>query len=191
MNQYYQAFIAIALCSLVTACGNKIEEIDAIASGDLSVQIERGKNIKIVYSDSANIKAIIYAPVMERHVAYGDSKDVFPKGIQLDFIDDQGKPSSHLKADEAIRDENKAKIFAKGNVVFYNEKGEKLESPELVWDERERIVTTEKIVRITQMQKGDHTIGFGFKANEDFSRFEIKRKVQGKINVADLMKELQ
>jgi LPS export ABC transporter protein LptC len=168
------------------ACGNNIEEIDRLLADETSTSVERGRNIKIVYSDSAIVKVVIYAPVMERVLNNNETKDVFPKGIQLDFIDKDQKPYSHLKADKAIRDERVAKVFATGHVEFFNDKGEKLESPELIWDERERIVFTDKIVRITQSEKGDTTIGFGFKANQDFTRFEIKKKVHGKINVGDL-----
>lgn len=189
MKYFIVTFFSFSIAFI--SCSNKIEEVDAIVYDKYSSKIEKGKNIKIIYSDSGRVKVVIYAPVMERHTGYGVSKDVFPKGILLDFIDDQQKAYSHLKADEAIRNDNDSKITAKGNVVFYNDKGEKLESPELIWDERERIVTTEKIVRITQAEKGDTTIGFGFRANQDFTRFEIKRRVQGKVNVADLMKELQ
>jgi hypothetical protein len=42
-------------------------------------------------------------------------------------------------------------------------------------------------VRITDPVKGDTTYGFGFKANQDFTHFEIKKKVQGKINVTDIV----
>jgi hypothetical protein len=54
-----------------------------------------------------------------------------------------------------------------------------------------RIVYTDKLVRISQAEKGDTTYGFGFKANESFSIFEIKKKVQGKLNVADFVTEFK
>ncbi|MBK8051862.1 MAG: LPS export ABC transporter periplasmic protein LptC [Saprospiraceae bacterium] len=62
-----------------------------------------------------------------------------------------------------------------------------METSELIFDEIERIVYTEKLVRITNPIKGDTTYGFGFKANQDFTRFEIKKKVQGKINVSEIV----
>jgi LPS export ABC transporter protein LptC len=183
-------YCAVAMVGLY-GCGNKIDEIDAVINDATSPEVERGRNIKIIYSDSAQVRMVIYAPVMERVVSYNNGKDVFPKGIQLDFIDESGVAYSHLKADHAVREDNSSSITARGNVIFYNELGEKLESPELVWNEVTRTVNTEKIVRIIQAQKGDTLVGFGFTANQDFSKFEIKRKVQGKINVADLMTELR
>ena len=169
------------------SCSNEVEEINQLLAEDLQTNVERGKNIRIFYSDSASVKVIINAPVLERYNAYNDSKDVFPKGILIEFLNDQKVVDSWLKADNAVREARTSKVTAKGNVIFYNAKNEKLETPELIWDEKERIVYTEKIVRITQAEKGDTTYGFGFRANQDFSRIEIKKKVQGKMNVSDFV----
>jgi LPS export ABC transporter protein LptC len=171
MMSYCKLYLILIVISIYS-CGNKMDDIDAVLNETISPQIERGRNIKIVYSDSAQIKLVIYAPVMEREISNNNTKDIFPKGIQLDFIDDNGIAYSHLKADEAVRENNASTITARGNVIFYNDLGEKLESPELVWDERTRTVNTDKIVRIIQAQKGDTIVGFGFTANQDFTRFD-------------------
>ncbi|MFZ1751918.1 MAG: LPS export ABC transporter periplasmic protein LptC [Saprospiraceae bacterium] len=175
------------ILSIFISCSNQVEEIDSLLAEDLASNIERGKNVRIIYSDSAVIKMIIHAPVMERYLDYSDSKDVFPKGILLEFLDADKSVKSWLKAQTAVREQNSQKITAKGEVTFYDDKNQKLETPELIWDERERIVYTDKLVRITQAEKGDTTYGFGFKANQDFTRFEIKKKVRGKLNVTDFV----
>jgi LPS export ABC transporter protein LptC len=168
-----------------------VEDIDQLLAENLQTNIERGKNVKIIYSDSAVVKIIIHAPVMERYLDYSNSKDVFPKGILLEFLNDKKDVYSWLKASYAVREELTHKIIARGDVIFYNDKDEKLETPELIWDEIDRIVYTDKLVRITQAEKGDTTYGFGFKANQEFTRFEIKKKVQGKINVSDFVTAIQ
>ena len=185
--QILKLFYGILVVLGFTACSNEVEEINQLLAEDLQTNVERGKNIRIFYSDSASVKVIINAPVLERYNAYNDSKDVFPKGILIEFLNEQKVVDSWLKADNAVREARTSKVTAKGNVIFYNAKNEKLETPELIWDEKERIVYTEKIVRITQAEKGDTTYGFGFRANQDFSRIEIKKKVQGKMNVTDFV----
>ncbi|MEZ4910677.1 MAG: LPS export ABC transporter periplasmic protein LptC [Saprospiraceae bacterium] len=157
-------------------------------AADLKSKIQRGKNIKIVYSDSALVKMIIHSPELERYTGIDDQKDVFPKGVLLEFLDENQAPQSWLKADAAIRDHKLKKVTARGNVIVYNNKFDKLESPELIWDEEKRTITTEKLVRITQTKRGDTLYGFGFESNQSFNKFEIKRKVQGKINVAEFAK---
>lgn len=185
--QILKLFYGLLVVLGFTACSNEVEEINQLLAEDLQTNVERGKNIRIFYSDSAIVKVIINAPVLERYNAYNDSKDVFPKGILIEFLNEQKVVDSWLKADNAVREARTSKVTAKGNVIFYNAKNEKLETPELIWDEKERIVYTEKIVRITQAEKGDTTYGFGFRANQDFSRIEIKKKVQGKMNVTDFV----
>jgi LPS export ABC transporter protein LptC len=185
--QILRLFYGLLVVLGFTACSNEVEEINQLLAEDLQTNVERGKNIRIFYSDSATVKVIINAPVLERYNAYNDSKDVFPKGILIEFLNEQKVVDSWLKADNAVREARTSKVTAKGNVIFYNAKNEKLETPELIWDEKERIVYTEKIVRITQAEKGDTTYGFGFRANQDFSRIEIKKKVQGKMNVTDFV----
>lgn len=185
----------IALWSMVmiiiVSCSNNVDDIDKLLAADLRADVERGNNVRIVYSDSALVKVVIHAPVMERYTDYGDSKDVFPKGILMEFLNEQKVVYSWLKAETAIREQRTQKITARGNVICYNEKKEKLETPELIWDEKERIVYTDKLVRITQAEKGDTTYGFGFVANQAFTRFEIKKKVQGKINVSEFVTSIK
>ncbi|HMR87132.1 MAG TPA: LPS export ABC transporter periplasmic protein LptC [Saprospiraceae bacterium] len=185
--QILRLFYWLLLVLGFTACSNEVEEINQLLAEDLQTNVERGKNIRIFYSDSASVKVIINAPVLERYNAYNDSKDVFPKGILIEFLNEQKVVDSWLKADNAVREARTSKVTAKGNVIFYDSKNQKLETPELIWDEKDRIVYTEKIVRITQAEKGDTTYGFGFRANQDFSRIEIKKKVQGKMNVTDFV----
>ncbi|MBC7885266.1 MAG: LPS export ABC transporter periplasmic protein LptC, partial [Saprospiraceae bacterium] len=191
LNLYCKNILCVFItATILCACSNKVEEIDQLFEEDLQTNIERGKNIRIIYSDSAIVRVIVHAPVMERYIAYNDSKDVFPKGILLEFMNEDKIVYSWLKADNAVREEQTSKITAKGNVMFYNDKNEKLETPELIWDEKQRIVYTEKLIRITQAEKGDTTYGFGFVSNQDFTRFEIKKKVQGKINVSDFVQAI-
>jgi LPS export ABC transporter protein LptC len=186
MNTCMRLGIVFMISILGFSCSNKEEEIDQLLSESIQTDVEYGKNIRIIYSDSAMVKAVVYAPVLERKSVNGKTIDEFPKGILLEFLNDQKTIYSHLKADHATRDERSGLVVAKGNVVFYNDKNEKIETPELIWEEKERKVYTEKIVRITQAEKGDTTYGIGFSANQEFTRFEIKKKVQGKLNVGNL-----
>lgn len=173
----------------LVSCSNKVEDIDELLAENLDSKVERGSNIRIIYSDSAQIKLVVNAPVMERYLDYNNSKDVFPKGILIEFMKDNKTVNRWLKAESAVSEARTQRITAKGNVVVYDEKNQKLETSELIFDQKERIVYTDKLVRITQAEKGDTTYGFGFKANQEFTRFEIVKKVQGKINVSDFVSE--
>src|SRR5690606_8928041 len=135
---------------------------------------------------SAQLRMLVTAPVLERHIAPGKEMEVFDKGIKVTFMGNGNQPSSWLEANTAIRDMRTGKITTKGKVEFYDER-KKLETPELIWDEGRQIVYTDKIVRVTDAIQGDTTYGFGFEAKQNFKVFEIKKKVQGKVNVTDFL----
>lgn len=183
-------FAVLGLC-LVQSCTTRVEDVDAFLVGEFNAGREEGTNVRIIYSDSAKIKLIINAPLLERYNEEGTVLDVFPEGIMVEMVNNQNETDSWLKAETAIRDSRKQKITARGNVVFYNARNEKLETPELIFDEKERVVYTDKLIRITQAEKGDTTYGFGFRANQSFTIFEIRKKVQGKLNVADFVAEFK
>lgn len=187
----FPILISIFTAVISSGCNNNIGEINDVVEATHKADTEWGKNIRIVYSDSAVVRLVIHAPIMERTIEHGNNKDIFPKGILIEFMNDNKVVYSWLKAESAIREDRTQKIFARGNVIFYNNKNEKMETPELVWDEKDRKVYTDKLVRITQAEKGDTTYGFGFTANQEFTRFEIRKKVQGKINVRDFFRTIE
>lgn len=179
-------FLTLFFCSALWSCRD-IQEIDAFLHQDMDVNLERGEGIRMIYSDSAQLRMLVTAPILERHIAPGKEMEVFDRGIKVTFMGIGNEPTSWLEANTAIRDVRTGKITTKGKVEFYDER-KKLETPELIWDEARQIVYTDKIVRVTDAIQGDTTYGFGFEANQNFKVFEIKKKVQGKVNVTDFLK---
>ncbi|MBT8189817.1 MAG: LPS export ABC transporter periplasmic protein LptC [Bacteroidia bacterium] len=176
----------ILLCS----CGNNISDVNRLIP-DKNAKVEIAKNVEILYSDSAIVKVRIKSDEMRRYMHRGESYDEFPNGIYVEFLDKRKKPKSWLEADYAIRKDAEKKIFVKENVVLYNTRDDKLETDELVWDEESEEIYTTKPVKITQPAVGDTSFGFGFKADQEFSRFEIKRKFSGIKNIDELTKDLK
>lgn len=182
--------ILYIVLTFTISCSNNVEEIDNLVS-KYEVYKEVGEEVKIYYSDSAQVKVKISGPILERYISKSDPKDVFPEGVFVEFLNLNGKPYSWLEADRAVRTQKDNTILVTGHVKFYNQKNEKLESPELIWDEKEEVVKTDKFVRITQPEKGDTSYGYGFIADQNFTRFEIKQKVQGKFNIDKLKETLK
>ena len=97
----------------------------------------------------------------------------FPEGMEVEFFDNNQQPSSWLISKYALRNDRKANMVARDSVVLYNSDGDKLETSELWWDENGEEIYTEKFVRITQPGKQDTSYGYGFRAQQDFTEFEI------------------
>ena len=157
---------------------------------DSIIETEIAKDVEILYSDSAQLRVRVISPILLRHIDKTDPHDEFPEGLRAEFYNENKRVVSWLESKYAVRYEKSERIITKDSVVLYNKKNEKLETSELIWDEKEKRIYTDKFVRITQPEKGDTSYGYGFITDQDFNRFEIKRKFTGKTNVEDIRKSL-
>ena len=71
---------------------------------------------------------------------------------------------------------------AKEDVVVTNIKGEKLNTEQLVWDQKSGKITSDVFVKITT--EDQVLMGEGLIANEDFTNYRIL-KPRGTISIAD------
>ena len=87
-----------------------------------------------------------------------------------------------MTADYAIRHEQKKQIVVRDNVIWKSAKPETLETEELIWDEQNAKVHTNRFVKITTIE--DIFYGYGLEANEDFSWWKITAP-EGKMQVEE------
>jgi len=156
-----------------------------------AVKQERALDVELIYSDSAIVKVKVISPELLRHLDRNNPIDEFPAGIHVKFYDEYQRVSSYLDARYALRMEKEKRIIVRDSVVFYNKKNEKLETNELIWDEKGERISSEKFVMITRPEQGDTIMGYGIDANEDFTRFEIKRKFSSKMKFEKLTEALK
>jgi hypothetical protein len=167
-----------------------MKDVEALISG-AGVGKEVATDVEIFYSDSAVVRIKITAPTLVRHIGKSSQDEEFPDGLLVEFYNNKKRPYSWLKADYGMRDVLKKRIVTKGNVEMYNRKDEKLMTSELIWDEGEEILFTEKYVKIIQPESQDTSTGFGFVTNQDFTRFEIKKKGSASLNIERLKEDLK
>jgi LPS export ABC transporter protein LptC len=146
-----------------------------------AAEIETGKEVEAFYSDFGKVKAHLQAPVMN-HV--DDAKNPYtelPSGLHLTFFADSLKSQSELTAGYGISYDKSDQMIARNNVVVTNIYGERLESEELVWDQKTEKISSEKFVKITT--RDEVIFGDGFESNDDLSNYKIK-KIRGTISVS-------
>ncbi|NBC08983.1 MAG: LPS export ABC transporter periplasmic protein LptC [Bacteroidetes bacterium] len=171
----------LILLLALAACENDLAEIEALAE-NYSTQVETAKEVEILYSDSAQVRVRVTGPTMLYHLDRGAPYQEFPDGVVVDFFDDTGAVTSQLTAQYGIRYENKAEVIVRDSVVWQSNEGEKLETEELIWDERRSKIYTKKFVVIT---RPDEIIyGHGFEADQDFSYSRINA-IEGRIKVEE------
>lgn len=144
----------------------------------LDPQKEYAVNIEMLYSDSARIKAKINAGLMVKYNNQRDSYEEFLNGIKVVFFDQEEQVSSILTGKYAIRYSGEDVIYIRDSVVWESIREEKLETSELIWDDRKQLIYTKKFCVIKR--PGEIILSQGFEANQDFTEIKLNA-IEGEI----------
>ncbi len=159
---------------LFSSCENDIKTVQMVTQRT-DLPMITTQNAELLYSDSARVKVKLTAPVFDQYVGE-NPRIVMPRGVKISFFNDSLKVTTTLRADSAIRREKDNMMEARKRVVVGNKKGDTLHTEKLIWDERRRIIYTDVHVLITS-KNNEITEGEGLEANEDFTRWKIKKAV--------------
>ena len=173
--------LVFGLLTLVYACSNDLEKINEISiQNQASFPVETIKDCEIIYSDSAKVRVLLNATLMNR---YADEETYveFKDGLKVQFFDINGKKESELNADYAIIDDENDLMLAENNVVVRNVEGDILETKKLNWSQQKEEIFTEEFVKITT--ENEVIFGEGLVSNQNFSKYTI-RKIKGTINIS-------
>lgn len=181
------AAVILAAAMLFVACdGLKKENKQLFAPEDTQVVIAR--DVEILYSDSAILRVRVRGPVLYNFDDRENPRQEFPEGVKIEFLEADLSVKSTLTAKTAVRFPEKGQIVARDSVELNTLKQEKLETEELVWDEKTAKVFTDKFVKVTK--PGEIIYGYGLEAEQDFSYWLIKVP-KGRIKVDQLDKALE
>ena len=162
----------VYLLVIMTSCVVDIPDLSRYVGSGIE-NVEVATDIELTYTDSSHIVFTLKAPLLKRLYSKFSVTEEFPEGIEVAFYDPSGQPRSWLTADYATRDQANRKITVRKNVVLRNDLGERMEGPELIWDEKAKEITTDRFVRITKAD-GSVIYSYGFKSNESFTRYELQ-----------------
>lgn len=188
MRRYFSIKTGLLAAVLFSACENDINEVNRLFSKD-ETQVETAIEVELLYSDSAILDLRIVSPKMVRHLDSQNPRQEFPEGLQIEFFDDKGEAvTARMTARYAERFEDDNKFIVRDSVVWRSQKNEQLETEELIWEEEEDRVHTNKFVVV---RRADEIIyGHGFDSNKDFTRWKI-RAIEGRIKSNGLTEDLK
>jgi LPS export ABC transporter protein LptC len=169
---FYTKSIAI-LCGLAMlfSCSPDIKTIEAITK-DQNIPVETARNLRIVYSTHGVIQMIMEAPSMQKFANEKPYMEL-PDGFLMIFYDSLMNENSRISANYAIQYEEDQLIDARNDVVVQNmENNQKLNTEQLIWDQKGEIIYTEKFVKITTEE--EVLYGDGFESDDRFSAWIIK-----------------
>jgi LPS export ABC transporter protein LptC len=163
------SIIFIGILFSLFSCTNDPVEVRKINS-DIVLPVSSTKNVEMLYSDSAKLRAKIKAPQRDTYIGENEYIE-FTKGVDMIFYDADGKESGHMKAKYAISYNKKEQMIARNNVELWNAEGKRLDTEELIWDQKSGRIHSEKFSKITSPTEVIY--GDGFESDQDFSKYRI------------------
>ena len=166
------AFIAAVMFVLLTGCSSKKNNLaEAIFERD-SLPTMQSLGVTTLISDSGITR---YKIVTEEWNIF-DKKTTphwaFEKGIYLEKFDTLLRIDASILADTAYYYEKKKLWELRSNVKILSLQGDKFETQQLFWDEKNKKIYSDKYIRIEQAVKA--ITGYGFEANQELTEYEIK-----------------
>ena len=153
------------------SCSNDPELVTEFISTE-NFLIEKVEDSEILHTENGMLKVKILATTINRFKDISPQL-VFSNGLEVIFYNDSGGVKSVLKAQSAEVNEINNVMTALDNVILTSSSGKKLETEELIWDEKKNKIYTDKNVVITT---GKEVIeGDGFESNPDFSEYSISK----------------
>ena len=166
--------------------GTSNEEIEKYQQRSDSLSVETATDVTIRYTDSARLKAIITAPLMERYPDADKPYLEMTKGLNAEFYNKNGQVVNWLRANYGVHYEKDKTIELRDKVQVRNKYDEQLESEELYWDQATKRIHTDKFVKI---KRQDELIyGEGFESNETFTKYKII-KPSGRVKLKEVESE--
>lgn len=166
--------------------GTSNEKIEKYQQRSDSLSVETATDVTIRYTDSARLKAIITAPLMERYPDADKPYLEMTKGLNAEFYNKNGQVVNWLRANYGVHYEKDKTIELRDKVQVRNKYDEQLESEELYWDQATKRIHTDKFVKI---KRQDELIyGEGFESNETFTKYKII-KPSGRVKLKEVESE--
>jgi len=182
---YLNVVIFLSLLLITFSCGDNVtnnlpEEIDPSK--------EIATDIRMFFTDSAITQFRLIAPIRESYVADKKLIEEYPKGVDIEFYDNEGNVTSSMNAKSATRVGVDGIMTMKDSVIMLNAAGDALKTTGILWNETNHTLKTAKFVQLIQAESRDTFYGFGFEAKDDFSQFRITQ-LTGKRQFEDLDKQ--
>jgi len=180
MSRPQGIFLVVCFMCLM-ACNNDLSKLPPDASLK-DLDNDRATDVTFIKSENGKVKAKLHTQQFIQNESAKPPYIDMLNGLKVEFFDDSMRVESTLTARSARYYPQEQNVIARDSVVVVNNKGEKLQTEELIWNSKLERIYTEKFVRIT---KGDQiNYGDGLEATQDFKWSRIK-KLRGSIPVSN------
>lgn len=169
-RRIFRLSLLLLLPLLAGGCSNSMKEINELVSKS-QAQEDRGKDVTILYSDKGRIMVRLFTHELIRNDAATPPFTDMKNGLKVEFFNDSAVVKNTLTARTARWYSEANNILIRDSVTVVNDRGEKLETQELVWNQNLGKFFTEKPVSIATATQIIY--GVGMEANQDFTWYKI------------------
>lgn len=166
----FRAFLVflIILLILVSSCENKIPVIPK--SDLLTLPALTVKDFNTTFTDSGRVQLVLSAPILEKYEKADPPYDEFRSGIKVVFY--SGKDSAQARVTSKYAKCTNNNLWElRDSVVVINDKGERLETELLNWNQAKDLIYTDRFVKIKS--EDQITQGIGFESDSHLNRRKI------------------
>ncbi len=161
---YIFLLIALTFCS-----EEKVKPKIDFSIQDDNYPVQESWNSNIYFTEAGTLKAVLYSDHLQ---VFDKTKEKKLKGVKIDFFDDNGKRTSQLTSKKGRVDDRTDDMFAIDSVVAINDStGTRLETDELIWNNKKRRIISDKFVRITSPE--EIIEGYGFESDQQLKNYVI------------------
>ena len=155
------------------ACTGKHKKFaDAINKEDTLASMET-LGVTTYISDSGLIRYKIVAEKWDIFDKKNPSFWAFERGVYLEKFDSLFHIDASIKADTAYYFDKKKLWELRGNVHIQNLQGDKFDTEQLFWDEKEQRIYSDKHIHIEQADQGQIDGYYGFESNQQLTEYTI------------------
>jgi LPS export ABC transporter protein LptC len=175
-----QGILLVVCCILLVSCQNDLRKLPPDTTLK-DLESDRATDVTFIRSEKGRTKAKLHT---NEFIKNDNAKPPYIdmlKGLKMELYDDSLRVESTITARSARYYPKEGNVIARDSVVVVNKEGKRLQTEELIWNQKLERIYTEKFVRITI--DNQITYGDGIEANQDFTWFRIKKQ-RGTIPVA-------
>jgi LPS export ABC transporter protein LptC len=151
-------------------------ENDRKAVEDLTKNVvlrEEATNVETLFSQQGTMKAKLKAPLMIKVPSTDSPYIEFPNTLHADFYNDSTIIESWLDCKYAKYFESLNKVYLRDSVIVITIQGDTLKTPDLWWDQNEKIFYTDKYAEYYSTSKTIYG-GKGLRATQDLRSVQFK-----------------
>lgn len=167
------AIVVLVLILLPTCVRHDKKQVTDAVENRATMPVLDARDVTTLISDSGITRYRIKARSWQMYDKADPPYWEFPEGIYLENFNLDLSVSAYLEADYAYYDQRAQIWQLDGNVRSLNQLGEKFETPQLFWSQKDEKIYSDSTITITR--ETSIIEGVGFESNQEMTKYTIRR----------------